>query len=628
MTDGPSTLSVYARLFRYARRYAGHLSLGIVAGLLVGGSLFGLLRVSPNILIPFERTVAAAPAAESEDVAPAGGEREPDAITQRVAELAERFNVPLTRDGGRITWQCMVLTLLALPVFVLIRALSAYANHYCMRWVGARVVRDLRDELFGHLQRQSLKFFGKSDIGQLISRCTNDTTIVEQTVAGTATELVRAPIEILAAAVFVVGAAVEHGFLGLILVMALLFPLVLLPMVVLGKFVRRYSRRALARISELVSRMHENFTGITAVKAYHMEQREQERFRDMNASYFRTVIRALRAELLMSPLVEAFGILLAGVFLVVCYARGIGLHQIIPVGLAGVVAYRPIKQLARLNAKLQRGGAALDRIFGLLDVDDPLAEAARPVPLDGFRDRIVFEGVHFAYDADAPRVLHDIDLDIPVGSVVALVGETGSGKTTMANLLARFYDPSSGRILLDGHDLREIEIASLRKLIGVVTQHTILFNDTIAHNIAYGTADATREAVEQAARRANAHAFIVADPAGYERVVGEKGFVLSGGERQRIAIARAILRDPPILILDEATSALDTVTERLVQEAISHVMQGRTVFAIAHRLSTIKHADQILLLDRGRVVERGTHEELYQRGGRYRRLCDMQVLEA
>jgi subfamily B ATP-binding cassette protein MsbA len=346
----------------------------------------------------------------------------------------------------------------------------------------------------------------------------------------------------------------------------------------------------------------------------------------MNGSYFRSLIRALRAELMMTPLMEGVALLLAMAFFVVCYARGVQLSQIVPIGLAAVVAYRPVKQLAQINANLQRGAAALERVFHLLDSDTSLREAPRPVRLTGFTDRIVFDRVSFCYEPDVP-VIAEVSIEIPRGTVVALVGETGSGKTTLANLLARFYDPTAGRVLIDGVDLREVEVASLRRLIGIVTQETILFNETVAHNIAYGTPEATPERIREAARMANAHEFITADPAGYERVVGEKGFVLSGGERQRVALARAILKNPPILILDEATSALDTVTERLVQEAIARVMENRTVFAIAHRLSTVRHADQILVVERGRVTERGTHAALFSAGGRYRALCEMQFLD-
>ncbi len=618
-----SVWSVYRRLLGYARPYKAQLTIGILAGLIAGGSVFGLLKASPGLILPFEQ---GASVAEEGDTAPSGAAHGLTGSHARAVEWLEGHGIPVVREDGRMTWQVMVLAALGLPLLVLLRGLGTFLNRYYMRWVGSSLVRDLRDGLFDHLQHQSLKFFGQSDVGQLISRSTNDTNVVEQTISGTIADAVRAPIEVVAALVFVISFSMENELVRLVGWIGLLFPLCIIPIVVLGRFVRRYTRRALTRISDLVSRMHENLTGITVVKAFHMEAMEAERFRGMNNKYFRNIIRALRAELLMSPLVEVVAVMLVVVFAVVCYARDVKLYQIIPVGLAAVVIYRPIKLMARINTGLQRGAAALERIFELLDTDERVREADVPVVVDAFKERLVFDQVDFSYQADGDPLLRQIDIDIPVGSVVALVGETGSGKSTLANLVARFYDPTGGRILLDGVDLREIEIASLRRLVGLVSQHTVLFNETIAYNIAYGSPDATREEIEEAARMANAHDFILADRDGYERVVGEKGFLLSGGERQRIAIARAILRNPPILILDEATSALDTVTERLVQDAINKVMEGRTVFAIAHRLSTVRHADQILLIDGGRVAERGTHDELLAADGRYKALCDMQML--
>lgn len=629
-----STIQVYRRLFGFTQPYLGRLLIAILAGMTAGGSLFGLLRISPSIIRPFEEPV---PAVREQPLVADAGAGEPEAggppgtgdkSFDRLMAAGERYGIPIRREDGRMTWQLMVLGVIALPFLAAARAAANYANQYYMRWVSARVVRDLRDGLFSRLQAQSLKFFGRSDVGQLISRCSNDTAVVEQVLSTTVCDLTRAPIEIVVAATFILVFASAHGLFGLVGGMGLAFPLSIVPIVVLGKVVRRYSRRSLMGLSTLVSRMHENFTGVTVVKAFHMEETEARRFREMNAGYFRAVIRALRAELLMSPMMEAVSIVLVCLFFVVCYNRGVKLQQIIPLGMAALVAYRPTKQIARIHAGLQRGAAALERIFDLLDADDIVREAPHPVRLTAFGDRIVFDHVDFSYQpAAGSPTLADICIDIPVGSVVALVGETGSGKSTLANLLARFYDPTGGRITLDGHDLRDVEIASLRRLVGVVSQQTILFNDTIAANITYGTEGATVEAVREAARRANADRFIAAEPEGYRRVVGEKGFLLSGGERQRIAIARAILKNPPILILDEATSALDTVTERLIQEAISHLMEGRTVFAIAHRLSTVKHADQILLLREGRIVERGTHDELYDACGEYRTLCDMQVMD-
>jgi subfamily B ATP-binding cassette protein MsbA len=292
-----------------------------------------------------------------------------------------------------------------------------------------------------------------------------------------------------------------------------------------------------------------------------------------------------------------------------------------------VVAYKPMKQLSKVQAQIERGRAALVRIFSLLDVDSALPECQNPVEKRSLTDKVSFENVSFSYPGNSTPTIDNVSFDIPRGSVVAVVGGTGSGKTTLANLLARFYDVDSGSVTMDGVNVKDISTENLRRLVGVVTQETVLFNDTIANNIAYGSPDATQEDIESAAKMANAHDFIIGGENGYERVCGEKGFSLSGGERQRVAIARAILKNPPILILDEATSALDTVTERLVQDAINKLMSNRTTFAIAHRLSTIKNADNILVLENGVIKESGTHEELYEHDGDYRKLCDMQMMD-
>ncbi|MDA0989461.1 MAG: ABC transporter ATP-binding protein [Verrucomicrobia bacterium] len=630
MTDAgnATTWSVYRRLLAYARPYRGRLIIGVLAGLLGGGSLFGLLQVSPAVLRPFtpEPTVVVVPTEPAVEPTAAIVPGLPKEFN-RFIEAAERRHIPIFDENNRMTWQFLMLVLAALPILVFIKTGANYVNRYVMRWLGARVVRDLRDDLFSHLQQQSLKFFGKCDVGRLISRCTNDAAVVEGVISLTAADVTRAPIEIIVSIGFVVMFSLQQGMLGLVSSMLIIFPLCILPIVILGHYVRKHTQRALGRVGDLVTRMHENFTGVRVVKAFNMESKEIDRFTEQNRSYFKSIIRALRAELLMTPLMEGVGVILACTFFIVSYARGIQIWQIVPIAFAAVVIYRPLKQIARINSNLQRGAAALDRIYGILDADTRVLESPSPQSVSRFEDRVVFDNVQFAYDENGGAVLSDISFELPRGSVLALVGETGSGKTTLANLLARFYDPTAGVIRLDGIDLRDIEITSLRRLVGIVTQETILFNDTIAANIAYGSEHASREAIIEAARQANAHEFISRDPAGYDRVVGEKGFVLSGGERQRVALARAILRNPPILLLDEATSALDTVTENLVQEAIARVMKDRTVFAIAHRLSTIRHADQILLIDEGRIAERGTHDELYAAGGHYRRLCDMQLVD-
>jgi len=619
-----ATWRVYARLLPFARPFATRLTIGILAGVLAGGSLFPLLTSFESLVGPMDvREAAAEPESESGKASTVA-----DETAARIQRVAERLGLSLLTAEGGMSGSLLVLAVIVLPLIVIVRGAAVFIKGYFVRWVVARVIMSVRNALFDGLQRQSLAYFGKSDTGQLISRMSNDATTAEMAVAGIVPELTRAPVEVVAAVTYVVTASMRNNMTGLVFSVMIAFPLCVAPILWLGRYVRRHTQRALERISVLVTRMHENFTGIKVVKAFNMEGEERSRFENMNAHYFRSVVRALRAELAMQPFTEVLTILLGIVFLIVCYARGVQFSQIVPIGLACVMAYRPVRQLAKINANLQRGGAALQRLFAILDTDTSLPVAANPVRLERFQERIVFENVTFQYEDDTEPILSDITLDIPVGSVIALVGETGSGKTTLANLAARFYDPRAGRVLIDGTDLREVDPQSLRRLMGIVTQETVLFNDTVANNIAYGCDGASREQIVAAARQANAHDFIVSDPAGYERIVGEKGVMLSGGERQRIAIARAILRNPPILVLDEATSALDMVTERLVREAIARVMEHRTVLAIAHRLSTIRHANLICLVEKGRIVERGTHDELYGAGGRYRALCDMDVLDS
>lgn len=634
----------YRRLFSYALKYKGRLAAGIIAGLLSAGSFFGLLSFMPDAFQAFSvaegeeiaQTDAAPSALTKDDIAPIENARPATEAAAAASDdvpgwfrqaetLANRFGIPLRNEDNTITWQALVLGLLALPIIALCRIISSFLNRYFMRWVGAAVVRDLRNDLFSSLQKQSLKYFGNSDIGKLISSCVNDTASVEHVISSTIAEAARAPFEIFAAALFAVLFAVGNGLGRFILVGGLLLPLCLVPVVVLGARVRRWTKKSLERISLLVSRMHENFTGIRVVKAFNTEAEEECRFRSSNHDYFRAVVFALKAEMLMSPLMELVTTVLATGFIIACFIFHIKLSEIIIIGVAVFAAYRPMKQLAQINAWLQRGGAALDRIFLVLDTDTSLPEAENPVEKKSFDEKIVFDHVDFRFSPEGPQVVSDACFEVPRGSLVALVGETGSGKSTYANLLARFYDPVAGQITLDGVPLNQISTKDLRKLVGVVTQDTILFNDTIANNIAYGSPDATKEQIEAAARMANAHDFIVSHPEGYDRICGEKGFLLSGGEKQRIALARAILRNPPILVLDEATSALDTVTERLVQDAITKVMANRTTLAIAHRLSTVRDANMILVIDKGRIVESGTHDELYARNGRYRKLCDMQL---
>ncbi|MFA7231926.1 MAG: ABC transporter ATP-binding protein, partial [Victivallaceae bacterium] len=534
------------------------------------------------------------------------------------------FSIPITNKAGRIAWQIFAIYVIVFVLAWTLKNIATYINHYFTRWVGAKVITDLRNEIFESLLRQSLRFYGKMDVGHLISRCTNDTAAIESSIANTIADATRCPIEIMACAAAIIVASMQfHNYflLGLLFVG---MPLVVLPVIILGRRVRKIYKSSFAKIAEVVSRMHEVFTGIIVIKAYNTEETEISRFKAVNRKYFRTVVKALRPQLLMAPLMEVVAVTSTLVFLIYSYSQEVTLTQLAALLAPAFMAYTPIKSLAKVVTYIQRSMAAADRYFAMIDTNTQLAEKPDAIELKDFEKEISFNDVTFAYDER--KILDGVSFKIKKGSVVAVVGETGSGKTTIANLIARFYDVDDGSVTIDGTDVRDFQVKSLHRHIGIVTQDAILFNDTVANNIAYGCPDATREQIMEAAMQANAHDFIVdgRHREGYDTEVGDKGFKLSGGEKQRVAIARAILKNPPILILDEATSALDTVTERLVQEALNRVMENRTVFAIAHRLSTIKHADMIIVLKQGKIVERGTHQELIAHSGVYRRLHDTQ----
>ena len=650
-----SAKQAYGRLYRYACKYRFRLLAGLLAGSITAGSWVPIFQVIQPVLKQvqtadethhLEKRVSAEPAGaekgthqnlcddslkglvKKDNVGKSStAEEQLPSWFGKVEKFGNRFGITFRDAEGHMTGQLLLISLFVVPLVMLVKMVAMYLNHYFLRWTGAKVVQDLRVDMFTHLQKQSLSFFGRTDVGQLMSRCTSDPQQVDHVIAHTLADLCRAPFEILVAVGYVIYFAIKNNMIETLVLVLVGFPLFLMPMALLGTMVRKWSRKALHRISFIASKIHENLTCIRVVKAYHTENFEISKYKQANQYYMKSVLRAVRLELLITPAVECAGIFLCFVFVVYCFFRKLAIHEIAPLLVPFLVAYRPMKQLGKVQAQIERGRAALARIYSLLDTDFTLPMAVNPVRKSGFEDRVRFDHVCFKYGDGPDLTIKDVCFDIPLGSVVAVVGGTGSGKTTLANLLARFYDPVSGAVTMDGVDLRQMDVGDLRGLIGVVTQETVLFNDTIASNIAYGTPDATREQVIEAAKMANAHEFILLQPEGYDRVVGEKGFSLSGGERQRVAIARAILKNPPILILDEATSALDTVTERLVQDAINKLMAHRTTFAIAHRLSTIRNATQIFVMDRGSIIERGTHEQLYATGGSYRTLCDMQMME-
>ena len=630
--------TVYRRLWGYARRYKGIILAGMLLGMLTGGAwtpIFMMVKPLAEQLIPAapapveqaaEPTAAPAPAQAAAPLAEQDG-KEAQKLTSSLGKynaFLERFGLSLTDSEGNAKAPILALVLILFSGAVALKMVTQYLNQYFLTKAGMKVVLDLRNTMFAHLQEQSLAFHGRSDVGKLMSRATGDPAIVQTIISSTMSDLCRAPFEVLSAVLFVCFYAVNNGMLSLFLITVFGYPLCMVPVVLIGRAIRRWTSRMLEQSAGTGSNFHENLTCIRVVKAYNTEASEIEKYRGVTLRQYKMGMRAVRLSILVGPMTELVAMVLAGGFVALCAVQGKSFVDVIPLLPPFIILYKPMKQIGRIQIALENGRAALQRIFSLLDVHEELVEKPDALPLTAFNDAIVFDHVDFRYNGTEDLIIRDANFTIRRGQMYAVVGSTGSGKSTLANLLARFYDVTSGHVCLDGHDVRDYKIADLRNVVGAVTQESILFNDTIAANIAYGSPGATREQIVEAAKLANAHAFIMEHPEGYDRVVGEKGFVLSGGERQRVAIARAILRNPPILILDEATSALDTVTEQQVQEAINALMKNRTIFAIAHRLSTIRKADCILVLDHGVIKERGTHEELYALGGLYRRLCDIQ----
>ena len=633
----------YGRVWKYARRYKFRLVVGVVCGMLTAGTLVPFFQIVQPTLQHVEshdsevpQPPPAAAGAKNRDAGKKPGNVFEKQIAKnsklpswypKVEKFAAKLGIKLQNEKGGMGGALLLIVCLVVPAVALARLALQYLNHYCLSWAGAHAVADIRQELLEHVQKQGLQFFGRVDVGQLMTRISNDPHQIQIILSTILSEVAMAPFEILVAIGFIVWFAVTNDMLPTLLLIFIGFPLFVLPIQMLGKKIKKWARRTMERNSMIGAKIHEILTCIKVVKSYNTEEFENKRYSATNKYLLKSTMRGLRIGLMVGPTVETIGIILICFFLVWCFAMDVKISDVVPMLAPLLIIYKPVKQLSKLQVQVETSMAALSRIYAVLDLDMQLPEKGDAAGKRSFDDRIVFDAVNFRYDTADVYAVRNASFEIPQGKMVAVVGGTGSGKSTMAGLLARFFDPSSGRVVMDGKDLRDLKVGDLRKLVGAVTQEALLFNDTIEENIRYGSPEATHEQVVEAAKLANAHDFIVAQPEGYGRVVGEKGFALSGGERQRIAIARAILRNPPILILDEATSALDTVTERLVQDALANLMKNRTVFAIAHRLSTIRNADMILVMERGEIVERGTHDELYAANGVYRKLCDMQTAQ-
>lgn len=509
----------------------------------------------------------------------------------------------------------------ALILVTLIKGAAWYARDYMLGYVGQRIVNDIRDRLYAHITSLSFSFFTQTPTGVIMSRITNDVNLVQGA-------LTRAPASIVQG---VLTMAALTGYIIYLNWRLAAFSIVVLPLAgfALSKFSRRF-RRASTQTQEqvgvLTTHLYETIAGIRIVKAFCMEEYESRRFAEKNRALFNSLMRSIKTSAASHPVMEFITmigtsmVIFVGGYWIVRGSMSVG--EFGSFMLALVFFYRPLKDLNGINNVVQDGMAAAKRIFNVLDTQPEIKDRpdARPIPRDF--GSIEFKGVSFRYE-DA-LVIKDIDLSVEAGQTIAIVGESGGGKTTLVNLIPRFYDVTSGAIYIGGVDIRAASLSSLRSLIAMVTQQTILFNDSVIANIAYGNRHASFEEIEKAAKAAHADEFISRLPNGYDTIIGESGVRLSGGQRQRIAIARAILKDAPILILDEATSSLDTESEREVQSALERLMQGRTSFVIAHRLSTVINADQIIVLKAGRIVEQGRHEELLQLGGEYRHFYDQQ----
>ena len=539
-------------------------------------------------------------------------------------DLLETIISDISAGGEGIVNLSWIAAFMILIYFL--KGVSYYGQQYLVSYVSHKAIRDIRDELYYHLQNLSLSFYSRNKTGEIISRVTNDVQQLESSI-------VKGAVSIIYKAFTFIGAM---GYLLYLNYRLTIFLVVILPLItyVLNKFnkkIKRVSRRVQVKIANVSDVLQETLSAVRVVKSFGREEYEYDRFSSENQANFRAKMKQTQYGAILTPLIEFIAALS---FTAILWYGGYEVMQgrmrpseLIAFFTLLLTISDPLRSLTKLSRSIQQALASAERIFEIMDTESVIASQNKDkICLDDVKGEVVYDGVYFSYDRDE-IVLKDVNLEASPGDIIALVGHSGAGKTTMVDLIPRFYDPDEGQMKLDGYDLKELDLECLRSFIGIVPQETILFSGSLRDNIAYGNLEADDEAIMEAARAANAHNFIMEFPNGYDTIVGERGVGLSGGQKQRISIARAILKDPQILILDEATSSLDAESEALVQEALEHLMENRTTFIIAHRLSTIKNADEIVVIEQGEIVERGSHGELLQKEGKYASLYQGQFIE-
>jgi subfamily B ATP-binding cassette protein MsbA len=582
----------YRRLFSYVKPYKVRFIVGLLLGFAYGGV---------NSLLPI--ATARVTSTIFNGAAP-----NPTAL---------RSNLHALDTGPKIN--SIVLICLAIPAIMALRSLCSYGNTYCMQWVSNKVVTDIRGQLFNKMIRLSMDFFNKMRSGHLISRITNETRVVQMALTAVSSDIFKQPITIIGAISVLL--LMDWKFT---LVTLILFPTCLLPLRIYGRRARKALRGQFEGMGQMVVTMQETFSGIRVIKSFAREAHQEKEFKRSNQMQFSQMMRIIRSMEATGPLVEIIAAIGVGLALLYVYAANLSAGRFFGLITGIFILYDPIKTLSKIQIVMQQSITATTAIFQVLDSRPTVQDAPDATALTSATGRIDFQNVTFRYANTVTDAVSSLNLRIEPGKTYALVGASGAGKSTILSLILRLYDPTSGAVKIDGRDLRSVTQKSLREQIGLVTQETFLFHDTIFNNIQFGRLDATEEEVREAARAAYAHDFIMAQPKGYKTVIGDKGCLLSGGQQQRLAIARAVLKNAPILLLDEATSSLDSESEQQIQKALAELAAGRTVIAIAHRLSTVLSADQIIVMDGGRIKEIGTHAELLEKSGYYRRLYDHQ----